>query len=127
MSFSCTIKAGKKELTGFNDETKPINYQLFGLAPNTQESTEAPYRLEDFRSVVANWPYPDKFKGSAVDCFKELQEMAKKNLESLKQEKHCDSCNCQTDDVVPKGWSVDAIKRFLSIDADSITYIHGGY
>ncbi len=127
MSFSCTIKAGKKELTGFNDSKKEvlIHCQLFGLGPNSPESTEAPNRLEDFRAVVANWGYTDSFPKAASDCFRRLQYMARENLNSLKVEKHCESCMCDVVDVEPNGWSTETIKTFLEIPAETVTYISG--
>jgi hypothetical protein len=120
MGFSCEIKQGDKSLT--SDDT--INYKLLGLAPNTAEVTDAPNRLSELRSVVSECAYGHKLPEAAQDCFARLQYMVRENIESLIQH-HCHTCTCEA--TKPRGWDVEAIERFLSIDVNSITYISGGY
>ena len=124
MGFSCTIKAGKKDLTTY--EKGPINCQLLNLGPNSSGSTDAPYRVSDFRSVVLDAKYADKYPEIAQDAFRQLQAMAAANLDSLKQDKHCETCSCDLPDRVPSGWSIEACKELLDIDAKTVTYIDGG-
>lgn len=126
MSFGCTIKAGKKELTGFEDDT-PIHYQLLNLGPNGNYATDAPYRVNDFRSVVANCEYGNRLKDAAKDCFEELQFMAKANLDSLTQPSHCESCTCHKERKDPTGWSAEALINLITIDSNTITFIEGGW
>lgn len=127
MGFSCTIKQGKKEITGSANDDKPINYQLFGLAPNSPNSTDAPHRLNDLRSVVAACAYGDRLKEAAQDCFTQLQRMAEENLMSLAKENHCETCSCASEPNIPDGWSAEDIKRFLKINPKTITYLKGGW
>lgn len=122
MSFSCTIKQGKKDLTKLNGGV--ISCGLFDLAPNTADATEAPYRLSDLRQVVANCGYGAKLKEAAQDAFRVLQSMVYDNLESLKP-CHCDTCTCE--EVAPEGWSKKACQDFLQIDPKAITYLDGGW
>lgn len=122
MSFSCTIKSGRKDWTT-GDKPK-IHYQLLNLGANSLDATDSPYRVSDFRDVVSQCVYGDRLKEAARDCFIELQRMAKENLESLSPH-HCDTCHCPP--ITPKGWSVDAIIDLLSINPDNITKINGGY
>lgn len=122
MGFSCEIFQGKDNLAG--GEPEFISYKLFGLGPSHPDDTEAPYSLSDFRSAVSGAEYADRLKEAAQDCFSQLQMMAKANLDAL-ENRHCDSCTCPT--KTPKGWSLAAISRLLSIDATSITKISGGY
>lgn len=126
MSFGCTIKAGNTKLTGFDDDTK-IHYQLMGLAPNGSYATDAPYRLDDLRSVVAGCTYGDRLKDAAQDCFRELQSMAAANLASLTEPSHCESCTCGRTRKDPTGWSAEDIEAFLKIDPNTVTYISGGW
>lgn len=123
MSFSCTIKTKTQDLT----EQDIISYGLFGLGPNTLESTDAPCRLEDFRAEVSNCKYGDEFPKAARDCFKALQMMARANLESVKRNSnHCETCTCP-DHIIPKGWDTAAIERLLEIDPEDVVYVSGGY
>lgn len=125
MGFSCEIRIGALDLT---DSSKgEIHYKLFGLGPSSSLDTEAPYRVEDFRSEVLNCVYGDRLKEAAQDTFRIIQRMAKQNFESLVEKKHCDTCTCDRHQVNPSGWSVAAIERLLSIDPDTITYLHGSY
>ena len=120
MSFSCSIFQNGKDIA--ND--KIIHAQLYGLGPSNSDDEDAPFSLDDFRSVVANFPYAGSHKLAAQDCFKKLQRMAKANLESLKK-CHCETCTCS--DTVPEGWSTEAVKRLIEIDASTITKVAGGY
>jgi hypothetical protein len=125
MSFSCTIKTKNKDLTKYPNGI--IHCQLLDLGPNYQDATDAPYSVSDFRKVVLGCQYGDRLKDAAVDCFKELQSMARENLKSLEEEKHCETCDCKREKKKPVGWSVEALNNLLSIDADTITFIRGGY
>lgn len=125
MGFSCTIKAGTKDLTKFDGGE--IHYSLLGLGPNGGYATEAPYRVEDFRSAITRCTYGTKLKEAAIDCFREIQMMAKLNLESLKPEKHCETCSCHSVESVPDGWSADDLRSILAIDANSITSVEGSW
>lgn len=120
MGFSCEIYQGRKSLTD-NDF---ISYKLFDLAPSNSEHSDAPYRLEDLRAMVSDCIYGSELPEAAQDCFRRLQSMVRSNLESLLQ-CHCDTCKCPP--KKPRGWSVEAIKRLLSVDANTITRMHGGY
>ncbi len=121
MGFSCEIFQGSKNLT--KDDF--IHYQLLGLGPNNAEATEAPYRVSDFRSVVSSASYADRLKDAAQDCFRQLQHMAKANLDSLEAHHDCPCCKCPPKE--PQWWSVESLKNLLSVDATTITKIHGGY
>lgn len=120
MGFSCDIKQGKKSLTAKDF----ISYKLFGIGPSNSNDTDAPYRIEDMRSMVAECVYGDRLKEAAQDCFRSLQEMARRNLESLHRH-HCDTCACPSE--VPSGWSVEYINRLLSVDPKTVTSMSGGY
>lgn len=120
MGFSCTIKQGKKDLTTGDF----VSYKLFGLAPSGDGDTDAPYRIEDLRSVVSQCLYGDRLEEAAQDCFTTLQEMVRRNLESLEQH-HCQTCKCPPKN--PRGWGGKATTQFLEISPTSITYISGGY
>lgn len=126
MGFSCSIYQGKKDLTSSpsTDGEDVISYKLFGLGPSHPEDTEAPYSLSDFRSLVSGAEYADRLKDAAHDCFVQLQTMAKANLDSLQQH-HCSTCTCPP--VRPRGWDIEAIKRLLGIDPNTIAKINGGY
>jgi len=127
MSFSCTIKAGEKELTKWREG--PIHSQLLGLGPNTENATPAPFRVTDLRDVVCKCVYGDRLPDAARDCFRVLQSMVAENLASLKEEPHCDKCKCFADSAEkePEWWDADACRRFLAINADEITFVQGSY
>ena len=125
MGFSCTIMAGKKDLTKF--EGGEIHSQLLNLGPNFQDATDAPYRVDAFRNAVTACKYGDRLKDAAQDCFRALQEMARVNLQSLKEEKHCETCDCPSEEKKPLGWSANAIRKLLDIDPSTITHVSGGY
>lgn len=125
MGFSCTIKAGKVDLTKF--DKGPIHHSLLGLGPNTDGATPAPYRVTDFREVVQRCIYGTRLKDAAQDAFRTLQAMAKANLESLKQEKHCESCTCDLPDIKPEWWDPDSCRRLLEIDPSTITFMEGSW
>lgn len=125
MGFSCTIKAGNKDLTNF--EKGPIHHQLLGLGPNGPSATPAPYRVNDFRDIVINCVYGDRLKEAAQDSFRSLQEMARENLRSLKQEPHCETCTCELSEAKPEWWNADSLRSLLEIDPETITYMRGGY
>lgn len=121
MGFSCIIEVNGKEITG---DGGIIHNKLFDLGPSCSDDTDAPYRVEDLRAAVNLCHYGDKLKDAAVDTFKELQFMVKKNLESLTPS-HCHTCTCTTKE--PEGWSKEVCKKFLEIDPKTITYLYGGY
>jgi hypothetical protein len=125
MSFSCTIKAGNKDLTKF--EGGELHSQLFGLGPNGSYATEAPHRMVDFWGVIKDCLYGNRLPAAAQDCFRTLQSMAKENLESLSPEKHCETCSRNSERRQPTGWSVEAIETLLSIDASEITFVEGSW
>lgn len=120
MGFGCEIKQGKKSLT----DKDFISYKLFGLGPSNSDDSDAPYRIEDMRGMVAECVYGDRLKEAAQDCFRRLQAMARENLESLRP-RHCPTCKCKA--LTPRGWSVKDIENLLSVDASTITYLSGGY
>jgi len=123
MGFCCTIKAGSTELT---DEILISSY-LYGLGPSSSDKSDAPNLLQDFRNEVSECEYGRDFPRAAQDCFIRLQQMAAENLASLIQEKHCENCSCELPNKKPKGFDVDAIKKLLSIDSNSVTSVYGGY
>jgi hypothetical protein len=114
---------GEKNLCA--DET--INYKLFGLGPDSPNDTDAPHRLSEIRHVISTAQYADRLPAAAWDCFLELQRMAKENLDSLREEKHCETCTCELKERVPHGWDADKIRQFLKIPFMSITFISGGF
>jgi hypothetical protein len=122
MSFSCTIRQGKKDLTSFKNGV--ISSGLFGLAPNSGDDTYAPHSLSDIRQVVNNSSYAHSHKPAAIDCFITIQQMIEENLDSL-DNCHCDTCTCEPEK--PSGWSVEEIKKVLEIDAAKITSVSGGW
>lgn len=122
MSFSCTIKQGKKDLTSYKSGL--ISPGLFGLAPNCNDDTGALYRLTELRDVVSRCAYGHICKEAAQDCFKSLQSLVRENVEYLIP-CHCETCKCKP--VIPTGWGGEPVELFLSIDPDSITSIEGGY
>lgn len=125
MSFSCTIKAGRKDLTKYDGGQ--IHSQLLGLAPNTEGATDAPYRLNDIRYAVANCRYGDRLHQAASDCFAAMQGMLRTNIESLLLPPHCETCTCGQKSTAPIGWDLTEVLAFLAIDPKDITYIHGGW
>lgn len=120
MSFGCTIMAGKEEITAEDF----VGRSLFRLGPSRYEHTDAPYTRNDFCHVVASCRYGDKHKEAAQDAFRELQAMAKDNLDSLR-EIHC--CTCKCEPKKPIGWDRKILERLLAIDPKKITYLYGGY
>ena len=125
MSFSCTIKTGERDFTDFDEG--PIHSQLLGLGAHCVGDDESPYSVSDFRSAVADCVYGDRLKDAAQDCFRQLQRMAKENLESIVERPHCDTCACETKERDPKGWSAEALRALLAIDPNTVTYLSGGY
>jgi len=125
MGFSCTIKSNGKDITAF--EKGPIHHKLLDLGPNGGSATDAPYRVSDFRDVVSNCVYGDRLKEAAQDAFRQMQAMAKANLDSLKEEKHCETCVCELKETKPEWWDAESLKALLAIDPKTITYMHGGY
>ena len=115
MGFSCEIRQGKKAI-GYS--------YLYYLAPSSSDDTDAPYRQEDLRRVVSMCVYGHKLKEAAQDAFKELQEMVRANVNSLKP-CHCDTCACEEE--TPRGWKREVCQEFLDIDPKTITYLSGGY
>jgi hypothetical protein len=101
-----------------------VNHQLFGLGPNSDRDSDAPYRLSHLRGHIANAEYADRLPDAARDAFERVQWGAKTNLESL-QPSHCDTCTCPPRE--PQGWDAEAIKRCLSVPLSEIFSLRGGY
>lgn len=126
MGFRCTIKAGNKDLTDF--DKGPIHSQLLGLGPSgSDEFGDAPYQVEDFRKVVVGCRYGNRLKDAAQDCFRTLQGMARANLAYLQPEPHCETCKCVLPEKKPFWWGADKLRALLAIDAETITFVDGGW
>ncbi len=100
-----------------------IHSQLLGLAPNSPDDTDAPYRLSDIRNQFNN-EYAEKYSEIARDIMDAIKAMLIVNISSMKKD-HCETCKCLPE--VPKGWSIEEIQNFLNIPTEEVFSLYGGY
>src|SRR5690348_3926069 len=122
MSFSwwCKDKDGKDLFTEFG-----VNGQALGLGPNGGEPGNiefefTPISVDQIRSAWCSVPYKDKLADAAQDAVREVQRLAKFNLDALNPPKHCDTCTCVRDEIKPLWWSGSDIRRLLAIPLDRV-------